>query len=78
MAIQKPAARLTDLTNPFQRYRSMKGVSQTELAAALGIRQPTLSNYESGRRRPAVEVAQRFLELCREKRVRCSMEEIYG
>ena len=81
MAMKRPgphkASRFTNLTNVFQRYRSMKGVSQAELAERLGIGQGTVSDYERGRRRPEVAVAQRFLALCKEKRVRCSMEEIY-
>ena len=79
MAIpRKRAHKFTDLTNPFQRFRSMKNMSQGELAEALGIAQPTLSLYEGGQRRPGSAVAQRFVALCKEKRVRCSMEEIYG
>lgn len=73
----RKARSLTDLTNPFQRFRSMRGLSQLELATLIGVAQPTLSMYESGKRRPQPQVAQRFLEACRGK-MRCSLEEIYG
>ena len=41
--------------NELQRIRKEKGVSQQELADALGVTQGTISAWESGRWNPTVE-----------------------
>jgi transcriptional regulator with XRE-family HTH domain len=42
--------------------RARQGLSQTAFADLLGIAQPTLSAYESGRRQPTVPTLLRLLE----------------
>ena len=52
--------------NELQRIRKEKGVSQQELADALGVTQGTISAWESGRWNPTVEnlrAAAQFLEV---------------
>ena len=44
-----------------QSARQRLGLSQTAFAALLGIAQPTLSAYESGRRQPTVPTLLRML-----------------
>ncbi|ROP64681.1 helix-turn-helix domain-containing protein [Curtobacterium sp. ZW137] len=41
------------------------GMSQTDLARAAGMQQPTISAYESGRKRPRPETLQRLLAAAR-------------
>lgn len=42
--------------------REAAGLSQADLAALTGIRQPNISAYESGRRRPSPRTLQRLLD----------------
>ncbi|KFN42309.1 helix-turn-helix transcriptional regulator [Arenimonas oryziterrae] len=43
--------------------RKKKGLTQAELAAALGRDQSSISKYEAGEIRPDVDVAKRYAEL---------------
>ena len=69
--------RFNDLTNPFQRARSMAGISQTQLGAALGVGQAAISDYESGVHFPESLFAKRFVLWCRKRNIRMSMDEVY-
>ena len=42
--------------------RKEKGLTQAELGAEIGIAQRTVAAYESGERRPSVDVAKRLAE----------------
>lgn len=44
-------------------YREQKGMSQTELAKAVGISQSEISSYESGVKSPRVNVALAIAEV---------------
>ena len=67
----------TNLQNPWQRFRSRTGFSQTDLAALLKVRQSTVSQYESGFS-PEPIYAKRFLLLCRQHKIPCAMEDLYA
>ena len=69
--------KFSDLSNPWQRFRSMMAMSQRDLAKILELGQSTVSQYESGARFPDPVPAKRFVILCRARRVRCSMDEVY-
>mgnify|MGYP001601916573 FL=1 len=69
--------RFNDLTNPFQRARSMTGLSQYALADALGIQQSVISRYESCAMFPDPATAKKFVLWCRKRKIRMSLEEIY-
>ena len=43
-----------------RRLRELAGVSQAELAEALGVSAPAVSYYENGARRPSAHVADRW------------------
>ena len=49
--------------NPVFIWRQAEGVGQAQLAEQLGIRQPTLSNLETGRKKPGLRLAVRIAEL---------------
>ena len=66
----------TDLTNPFQRFRSQTGMSQVELAAALGLGQPAVSAYERGAF-PGPAIAKLFVDLAKRHKVRMDLDEVY-
>lgn len=68
----------TNLTNPWQRFRSRTGLSQVDLAKALKIGQSAVSQYEYAGRYPEPAIAARFVSLCRRHKVPCSMDEVYG
>jgi transcriptional regulator with XRE-family HTH domain len=43
-----------------RRLRELAGVSQGELAAALGVTPSAISYYEAGKRRPSAVIAERW------------------
>lgn len=43
-----------------KEYREMKGLSQTELANRVGLKQTTISQYENGSRRPNLSMAKKL------------------
>lgn len=70
--------RFTDLTNPFQRARSMAGISQHALADILGVGQPAISGYETEEGRfPEIRAAKRFVLWCRKNKIRMDLDEVY-
>ena len=74
----KKKLRFTDLSNPWQRFRSQTGLSQVALAELMEMGQPAISAYESRGRFPEPIAAKRFVDLAKRYRVRMSMEEIYA
>ncbi len=67
----------TDLRNPFQRFRSQTGMSQVQLAVALGLGQPAISAYERGSF-PEPSIAKLFVDLAKRHKVRMDLDEIYA
>ena len=67
----------SNLSNPWQRFRSRTGMSQTDVAVLLGIGQTAISQYESGSA-PDPAIAKKFTTLCRQHRIPCSMDELYA
>ena len=47
--------------------RMKLGLSQTELAKAIGVSLPTVSRWENEGREPQMKTLGRFYEFCREK-----------
>lgn len=43
-----------------KEFREQKGLSQTELAKRVGLKQTTISQYESGTRRPNLQMAKKL------------------
>ena len=77
MAKPKKKLRFTNLTNPWQRFRSQTGLSQVELAAALKVGQPAVSACERGNL-PGPRLAKRFVELAKRHKVRMDLDEVFG
>ena len=69
--------RFTNLTSPWQRFRSQTGISQVQLAKLLELSQPAISKYERGAL-PEPGIAKRFVALSRRYKVRMSLEELYA
>lgn len=67
----------TNLSNPWQRFRSRTGLSQADVAALLKLGQPTISQYETGCT-PEPANAKKFLLLCRQHKIPCTMDDIYA
>jgi transcriptional regulator with XRE-family HTH domain len=53
-------------TNPFAQVRAYYGITQRELAAYLGITEPTLNHLEANRRVPARAVLERLAPLAQQ------------
>ena len=77
MAKRPKQLKFSDLSNPWQRFRSQTGFSQVELAAAMNVGQSAISAYESGAL-PSATIAQRFVALARKHRVRMDLDEVYA
>lgn len=45
-----------------KEFREKKGLSQTELAHRVGLKQTTISQYESGSRRPNLSMAKKLAD----------------
>ncbi len=43
-----------------KEFREKQGLSQTELAGLVGLKQTTISQYESGSRRPNLSMAKKL------------------
>ena len=53
-------------TNPFAQVRAYYGITQRELAAYLGITEPTLNHFEANRRLPTRTVLERLAPLAQQ------------
>ena len=74
---RKHKLKFTDLTNPWQRFRSQTGLSQVAVAELMQMGQPAISSYELGRP-PSPRVAKRFVELAKRYKVRMDLDEVFG
>lgn len=63
--------------NPIKQLRSRLGVTQTAMAAAIGVSQANVSLYESGQQMPP-QVAQRLITYAYELGQVVTYEDIYG
>ncbi len=45
-----------------KEFRKQKGLSQTELANRVGLKQTTISQYENGSRRPNLHMAKKIAD----------------
>ena len=45
-----------------KEFREKKGLSQTELAKRVGLKQTIISQYENGSRRPNLSIAKRLAD----------------
>ncbi len=63
--------------NMIHEIRKAAGMSQSALAALLGVTQPTISQYERDVTRPAVDHAIRLVELAKRHGKRVRLEDLY-
>lgn len=52
-----------DLPESLAQLRLKKGMSQSQLATAVGLRQPNISAIESGKRKPEYETARKISDV---------------
>lgn len=60
----------------FKQLRSKLELSQEELASLLNMKQSTLSNYETGKRKPSLAVCYKIIRLMKLKDIIVSLEEL--
>jgi DNA-binding XRE family transcriptional regulator len=60
----------------FKSLRNQLQLSQEDLASLLSMRQSTLSNYETGKRKPSLSVCYRIIRLMKLKNIIVSLEEL--
>ncbi|SAI47561.1 putative zinc finger/helix-turn-helix protein%2C YgiT family [Bordetella ansorpii] len=63
--------------NPIKRIRQKLGLTQAELARALGQSQGNISHYETGRQTVPGEVAKKLIDLGKQQRRRITLGDIY-
>ena len=64
------APRFNDLTNPFQRARSMTGLSQEALANELDTKQSIISRFENSVLFPQPDTAKKFVAWCKKRKLK--------
>lgn len=45
-----------------EAMKKQKRMTQTELAIAVGVTQPSISDYESGKKRPTIDTAKKLAD----------------
>ncbi len=63
--------------NMIHEIRKTAGMSQSALAALLGVTQPTISQYERGVTRPAIDHALSLVALAKRHGKRIRLEDLY-
>lgn len=63
----------------FKTFREKHGLTQAELATALGLKsQAAVSNYENGERDPEIPTARKFIAYAKKKGDRYTLDDIYS
>jgi len=60
----------------FKSLRVLLELSQIDLANLLSIKQSTLSNYETGKRKPSLGVCYKLMKLVKLKNVHIDLEDL--
>jgi DNA-binding XRE family transcriptional regulator len=63
--------------HPVKAFRERHGLTQTQLADKLGVRQTTVSMYETGERRMRLKTARRFIRLADDHGEQFSLDDLY-
>ncbi|AOB29896.1 hypothetical protein AKI39_03115 [Bordetella sp. H567] len=63
--------------NPTRRIRQTLGLTQAELATALGISQSLVSQYERGRQEMPPDTARRLIQFAQTRGKRFTFNDIY-
>jgi transcriptional regulator with XRE-family HTH domain len=58
--------------------RALLGLSQVDLAEALGVVQSAVSQYERGSITIGLDAAKRLIDIARGKGIQISLDQIYG
>jgi len=64
------------LNNIFKKLRLDLQFNQKELADILGMKQSTLSNYETGKRNPSLKVCYKIIKIAKLKGIIISIEDL--
>lgn len=60
----------------FKNLRLKMDFSQIELSNLLSIKQSTLSNYETGKRKPSLKICYKLIKLARLKNISINIENL--
>jgi len=60
----------------FKQLRSKLELSQEDLAHLLNMKQSTLSNYETGKRKPSLSVCYKIIRLMKLKNIIVALEDL--
>lgn len=56
-----------------EELRKKNGMTQSDLAAMVGVQQNTVSQWESGKRNPTIQMLMSLSKI-----FRCTIDELYG
>ena len=61
-----------------KQLRTQIGMSQAQLADALGVSQSLITHWETGRRQPSPQLALKIVSLARKHHQKITMESLYA
>jgi len=64
--------------NNIKQIRERLGLPQASLAAAIGVRQSSVSNYERGTQQVSPDVARRVIAVAKERGVTLTFDDVYA
>lgn len=65
------------MKTPFQQIREMLGVTQAEVAGALGVTQGNISHYENGQTVPP-DIARLLIDFAKSRGCDITFNHVYG
>lgn len=60
-----------------RQIREAAGITQAELAAAIGMTQGAIGHYESGRRTPGLSECRSILAVLQKRNVHCTLDQVF-
>jgi putative transcriptional regulator len=60
-----------------KQIREAAGITQADLAEAIGMTQGAIGHYESGRRTPGVRECRLILAALRKRKVKCTFDQLF-
>lgn len=60
-----------------KQIRESAGMTQAELASAIGMTQGAIGHYESGRRTPGLAECRLILAALKKRKVKCTLDQLF-
>ncbi|QPB42197.1 helix-turn-helix transcriptional regulator [Rodentibacter haemolyticus] len=63
--------------NRISEFRKKINLTQQELAKEINITQGAIAHYETGRREPPINIAQRIISVMKNHGIDCTLDELF-